>query len=259
MVTLYKSDIFHIYQCDTGYTDWSQIPDHANGDALDLAPGTIIPWDMQASSGTHDVFYAWAGNPTLGSCVRKLVGGAAPFENDVKPLLADANTTATNVNNMIWWMSYGDWATYPYTRNGVVAGNAVNSKLVAVANAADPMNPPQIPSDGNTNDDSYAILRTLYLVTKNGDADCRQTAGSAGTTCDNVGAAVYGTSPSAGKSGAIRQYVQWLCRLSTAQHTTDSVTGVNYKTEINSALGLEGFQPVLGTDRTTGYGCSVST
>lgn len=253
-VSLYKQDLINIYTC--AVTDWSAIPDHANGDALDLPAGTIIPWDMNTASGTRATFVSYLGSPTFGSCVRKLASGTAPFENDVKPLLADANTTAANVNNMIWWMSYGDWQTYPYTRDGPVAGaGTINSSLVPVANAG-PATNLQAPSAGNTNDGSYAILRFLYLVTKNTDADCVQTPGAAGA-CNNVGNAVYGAT--SGPGGAVRQFVSWLCHATTGQHTIDTVTGISYKTEINAALNFEGFQPVIGTDRTAGYGCTVAT
>ena len=240
--------------------NWNQIPGQA--------AGPIIPWDMNPSSGTTASFKTYLGSggsqAIFGACTRKLVGATpqvAPFENDVKPILADVGPDLTigtaddDENNYIWWMSSANWLTYPYTKNGfvngTVGGTPIISNVVTVEGT--------IPSEGTLFDSSYAIMRTVYHVTRNTDADCRQAPGTAGA-CDNVGAKVYGTT--LGKGGAVREFSQWLCRTSNAQHTTNITTGRGYRTEIVAALNAEGFQQLSGTVpglRTPGYACSVST
>lgn len=254
-VGLTKQDLKDIYQCVK--TDWSQFGQPA---------GPIIPWDMNSSSGTTASFKTFLDNVPFGACVQKLhPSNVAPFENDVKPILADPGADLTfdtaddNENNYIWWMSYGNWATYPYTKNGKVNGTgaAITSNLVAVPNAVD--GTLQTPDDGGIFNSTYGIMRTLFHVTRNTDADCRQTPGSAGT-CDNSGATVYGSSTA--KGGAVREFTQWLCRTSNAQHATNTVTGKGYRSEIVSALNAEGFQQLNGSVaglRTAGYACQVFT
>jgi ABC-type phosphate transport system substrate-binding protein len=259
-LSLTKQQLINIYTC--AVTDWSQLGQPA---------GPIIAWDMNTASGTRASFLTYlgiggAGQPALGSCVRKLnpVGGAAavgPFENDVKPILADSGPDLTlgtaddNENNYVWWMSYGNWTTYPYTANGTVNGTAggtpITSNLVTVDG--------QSPSAASIFNSTYTIMRTLFQVTRNTDADCRQAPGSAGA-CDNVGATVYGSS--LGKGGAVREFTQWLCRTSNAQQAVNPVTGRGYRTEVVGALNAEGFQQLSATVtglRTAGYACQVLT
>ncbi len=251
---LSKQDLFNMYSCLPGFTTWDKFTDATTGLKF-TDTDTVVPWDMNASSGTRSTFVTWMGNPTFGTCVRKLTTGIAPFENDVKPLLADTNVN-NNPNDFVWWMSFGDWKTYPYTNTGLSAntGTSVASNLVALTN--DYTVAPATPTAANTNNQTYPVLRTLYLVTKNTDADCVTTPGAAGA-CNNAADTVYGAT--SGPGGAVRQFVSWLCHPSSTSHTTDTVTGVNYKTEINSAIFAEGFQTVPAALRTSGYGCSVAT
>jgi ABC-type phosphate transport system substrate-binding protein len=262
-VSLTKQDLKDIYQCTK--TNWSDFGQPA-------AP--IIPWDMNSASGTAASFRTYLDNITYGACVRKLTSGVSPFENDVKPILADAGpdlilgNADDDENNYIWWMSFGNWLTYPYTKNGCANGQgtlnattgvqnctvaAVNSNLVSVAGA--------IPSEGNIFDGSYAITRTLYHVTREADADCNQVPGtdtSVGVVeCNNVGAEVYGADT--GKNGAVREFTEWLCRTSNNQHAISTVSGKGLRTEIVAALNAEGFQQVSPGSglRTAGYACQV--
>jgi ABC-type phosphate transport system substrate-binding protein len=240
--------------------NWSQIPGQA--------AGPIIPWDMNPSSGTTASFKTYLGSggsqAIFGACTRKLQGGTpqvAPFENDVKPILADAGPDATlgtaddDESNYIWWMSSANWLTYPFTKNGLVngtpGGTPIISNVVTVEGT--------VPTEGTLFDSSYAIMRTVYQVTRNADADCRQTPASAGA-CDNVGSNVYGSTLA--KGGAVREFTEFLCRTSNTQQAVNSVTGRGYRSEIVSALNAEGFQQLSGTVaglRTPGYACSVST
>jgi ABC-type phosphate transport system substrate-binding protein len=221
-VSLTKQNLIDIYTC--AVTDWS---------TLGGAPGTIIPWDMNSSSGTRATFASYIGVP-FGTCVRKLSTGIAPFENDVKPLLADANTTAANVNDMIWWQSFGNWQTYPYTKNGTVAGAPVNTNLVTVDTVA--------PSNATVTNGSYPILRSLFHVTKKADA-------ANGTAPDVTGA-------DAGAGGSVREFTRWICKPNTA-HATNVVTGRNQRTEIVLAINGEGFQQIPSALRTPGSLCVI--
>jgi ABC-type phosphate transport system substrate-binding protein len=259
-VSLTKQDLVDIYTC--AKTNWNQFGQPA---------GTIIPWDMNSASGTRATFFSYigvggAGQPAIGTCVRKLnpVGAAAaiaPFENDVKPLLADSGPDLTfgtaddNENNYLWWISFGDWITYPFTANGTVdgvAGNAaVSSNLVTVDGTS--------PDPNSIFNSTYAIMRTLFQVTRNTDADCRQSPGTLGI-CDNVAATVYGSTT--GKGGAVRNFTSFLCRTANNQHAVNPVTGRNYRVEVNNAVAAEGFQTLnAGVPglRTPGYSCQVFT
>jgi ABC-type phosphate transport system substrate-binding protein len=252
-IALTKTQLLDIYVNCT-LTDWSQVPGQP--------AGAIIPWDMNAASGTRAAFLTYLGVAALGPCVRKLSPSAvAPFENDVKPLLADAgpdgvvDTADDDENNYLWWISFGDWVKYPFTangfRNGVATNPAVASNLVTVDGTT--------PSTSSIFGSTYAIMRTLFQVARNTDADCVTPAGGAGA-CNNAANIVSGNS--LGKGGAVREFTQWLCRSNAATHTTNTVTGANYRNEIVAALNNEGFQQLstlVPGLRTPGYACQIIT
>ena len=277
---LTQAELQGIYNCSI--TDWGSIPQKdASGNAIPgsfYPAGPIIAWDMNAASGTRATLNAKV--PITGTCVRKLATGIAPFENDVKPLLADpgpdgaVNTADDDENNYIWWMSYGNWSKYPYTKNGCAngvgtynistlactGGTTVNGNLAYYNNVQ--------PGSGNILDNSYPFARVLYYITDNEDADCVQAASTAGA-CNNVGSQVYGKGSggtdglggSAGKSGAVRNFVEFLCKPNNSDFDNNPVTGRSYRLEINSALSAEGFSSIsaLAGDRTAGYACNVAT
>ncbi|MFF4341955.1 substrate-binding domain-containing protein [Kitasatospora sp. NPDC001540] len=85
---LTTQDLFDIYSCTAGKTDWSNFGGTA---------GTIKPYLPQISSGTRSFFLKAIGNPTLGSCV---VTG--PEENEGTDL-------ALNDNDVIFPYSVGHW------------------------------------------------------------------------------------------------------------------------------------------------------
>jgi ABC-type phosphate transport system substrate-binding protein len=252
-VSFTRQNLIDIYTCQPNADNWAD---------FGLPAGPIIPWSVNTNSGTYASFLTYLGNPTLGTCVRVLTTGVAPFENDVKPILADQGPVPgygpdDDENNYLIWMSTANWLTYPFTKNGFVDGN------LNPATANQPINSFQATIEGTTPSDAtlfnstYAIMRTVYHVTRNADADCRQTAGSAGP-CDNVGAEVYGADT--GKRGAVREFTEWMCRTSNTQHATNTVTGRGYRTEIVAAINAEGFQQLSSAVpglRTAGYACEV--
>jgi hypothetical protein len=64
---------------------------------------------------------------------------------------------------------------------------------------------------------------------------------------------------SGGNSGAIREYTRFMCRLSPSQQTTNPIDGVNYDTDITSAIKAAGFQIVPVAKRTFGSRCAVTS
>ncbi|MBI5087790.1 MAG: substrate-binding domain-containing protein [Actinobacteria bacterium] len=254
-------------------TNWNQLVD-CTGTPYPAAP--IIPWAMNSASGTNASFNAYIAPVSTATNGRKLnpvapSAAVAPFENDVKPLLADtgpdliANTADDEENNYIWWISYAAHATYPYVKNGCkdnigtysitsgtcTGGTLVTSNLAKVTSTATPT-AGILPNPGSINDGTYPIFRTIYHVTRNTDADCRTPAGSSGTC--TAGPEVAGTT--LGKGGAVREFTEWLCRSSNAQQATNPVTGRNYRVDIGLAIQAEGFQiaPIVN-----GYRCEIQT
>ncbi len=268
-VCMTQAQLIAIYANPPTITDWSQLQD-CNGAALSAGP--IIPWSMNTASGTNAVFNAYIAPSSSAVTGRKLFpSGVPPFENDVKPLLADpgpdgvAGNADDDDNNYLWWISYGSWATYPYTKSGVTneaTPVAITTSTVGIPTlnpvAGDPAY--TSPSAGSITSGKYGILRTLFHVTRNSQADCR-TVGSTTvptTACDNGTApTVFGAT--SGKGGAVREFTQWLCRTSNAQQTINPVTGQGYRSAIVTALNLEGFQQVPASRRTAGYACEVLT
>jgi ABC-type phosphate transport system substrate-binding protein len=250
-------------------TDWSQLTD-CTGAAYPAAP--IIPWAMNGASGTNASFNSFVAPTSTATNGRRLQAtNIAPFENDVKPLLADAGPDGVvgnaddEENNYLWWISNGDFVTYPFTKNGCKDGAGVYSpasNTCTLGGTVVASNPAAIgapgagilPSATTINNSTYPIVRTIYHVTRNTDADCITTPGVAGV-CNNAVDTVYGNTT--GTGGAVRQFTTWLCRATTAGHLINPVTGRNYRTEIVNSINAEGFQQTV--TNTTGYRCSVST
>jgi ABC-type phosphate transport system substrate-binding protein len=245
-------------------TNWNQLHD-CTGAAYPSAP--IIPWSMNTSSGTYATFKAYIAPIDPASNGRKLAGtSVGPFENDIKPILADQGPTAgygadDDETNAIWWMSYAAWLRYPYVKNGcqdgvgtydVSSGVCTGGTLVQTNLAKIGSTPATsvLPSGASINNGSYPISRTIYHVTRNIDADCN---GASGSTC-GAGPEVVGTT--SGKGGAVREFTEWLCRTSDAQQAKNPVTGNGYRTEIVGAINAEGFQQA---PLTNGYRCTIQT
>lgn len=249
-------------------TNWNQLTD-CNGAAYASAP--IIPWAMNSASGTNASFNSYIAPVSTATNGRKLVpvspaAAVAPFENDVKPLLADPGPDLVlgnaddDENNYIWWISYAAHLRYPYVKNGctdggvynVSAGTCATGTVVASNLAKVGATAPTavLPSATTINNNSYPITRTIYHVTRNVDADC---VGASGSTC-GTGPEVVGADT--GKRGAVREFTEWLCRATNAQQTVNPVTGQGYRTEILGAINAEGFQQA---PLTNGYRCAVQT
>jgi ABC-type phosphate transport system substrate-binding protein len=265
--------------------NWSQLK---NCSGVSYASAPIIPWAMNSASGTNGTFNTYIAPTSTATNGRRLKSNdQAPFENDIKPILADAGpdnivgNADDDENNYIWWMSGGNWSQYPYTKNGCIDGVGTYSPStglcsaggtpIASSNAAvsdtGTAGTYVLPSTGTINNSTYPIPRTLWHVTRNIDADCRQSAGTAGV-CDNVGDNVYSDTAAeatlvtnlpgytAAKGGAVREFTRWLCR--TASGALNPVTGRTALQDKNAALTAEGFAPTTSTN-SAGYRCEVAT
>jgi ABC-type phosphate transport system substrate-binding protein len=267
---LSANELFGIWNCTI--TQWSQIPE------LSITPGgpddgPIVPWQMQTSSGTFATFQTYIQNNATGvpagwspdgqACDRKLTSGTAPFENDVKPLINDpatigtTNTDPNNPSNWIWWSSFGVLSSFPFLANPVRGGTTFQT-FPAPVNG-------HLPSNSSVLGLTYPIDRTLYHVTKKGDADCPKT----GTACDfvnNPGPALPPpavgndfnvTGGTTGVSGAVREFTRFLCRPSAADQQVDPYLGGNYFTEITGAINSSGFTVVPASLKASGSRCQV--
>jgi ABC-type phosphate transport system substrate-binding protein len=270
-----------IWTC--GITQWSQIPE------LGITPGgpedgPIVPWTMNAKSGTHDTFEKdvqnGSGNANFhvntNSCDRELANGSFPFENDTKPILTDAQnnadlrvggltgtpaglsasaTSTQNPVNWIWFGSFGEMSTFTFKYKFTVNGTVYQAYPAPVQGF--------VPGNSNVGDGSYPLARELYIVTKFADADCPRTGVSPNATCDPTQYATGPALPTAGNdinvaggtgglSGAVREFVRFVCRNSAAQYPLDPYTGKNYSAEVSGAFTASGFTTIPLASRQIG-------
>lgn len=208
-IGLTKNQIQGIYNCTL--TNWNQIPGQA--------AGVIEPVGLNPSSGTKATFDAYLGfDANNGTCVKKLTSGIYPFENDVKPVLADANI---NEANAIWWMSFAEFSAFPYKRG--------TATIVPVDGLA--------PSTSNISNNAYSITRQIFHVTKNSITP-------QGSTSNLLG-------PDGGKQGAVRELTEFLCK-PAAEHTVNNYTGRTNYAELTAAYAATGFVRLPVAERTNG-------
>lgn len=209
VLSLSKAQIQGIYNCSIN--NWSQIAGQGSG--------VIEPIGLNPSSGTKATFDAYLGfDANNGACVKKLTSGIYPFENDVKPVLADANI---NEANAVWWMSYAEYSSFQYKRG--------NARVATVDGSA--------PSVSTISNNSYPITRQIFHVTKNSISPV-------GATADIAG-------PDGGKQGAVRELTEFLCK-PTAAHTVNNYTGRSNYAELTTAYNNTGFVRLPVAERTNG-------
>jgi ABC-type phosphate transport system substrate-binding protein len=274
------AELANIWNCT--YAKWSDVPSLGIV-AASAEDGPIVPWGMNASSGTYATFKDYLINngsagaaftPNAGVCDHKLTNGDYPFENDIKPILNDvlANgipadglpaglstdpNSKANPINWIWFGSFGELSAFKYKSSATVGGTAYTAYPAPVNGV--------LPSSSGIFNNTYPIGRTLYHVTLKGDADCPKTSGA----CDfngNVGPVINATTndlsvvgASSGTGGAVREFTRWLCRTGSARHAIDPYTGKNYVTEIGSAISGSGFTAVPNALKTPGSACLVQS
>ena len=239
VTSLTQAQVAGIYACTI--TTWNQI----TGNASDT--GTIHAYGMNDKSGTYSTFSdilvaAGGGAPNNGLCVEKLGTGASaayPFENDLKPVLADATAKGFVTSDIIWWGSFGEFKTYPYKSQGV-SNWSIDSGAGPVA-----------AQTGTIANDTYGITRFLYRVAKNA------TVGLTGTNAANT--VLSTTGATAGKAGAARRFIEFGCQpLSYFDATTalNPFFGTSYYADQTAAIERSGFQRVPGAQRNAGA-CKV--
>lgn len=218
---LTDQEIKDIYNCTK--TDWSQVGGGQMGS------GPIIPIGMNPDSGTYATFGTFLGSAANNqSCVVGLNGTKTtyPFENDVKQL--NENTWLNeHRGNAIWWMSASAWNAYPFKRQDAKL-NTVNGKS--------PINLSHVVTG------QYPITRFIYHVTRTADA------APVGSTDEVTG----GTS---GKSGAVREFTEFLCK-NTTRHGLNEYSGLSNSVELGKAYASTGFLAVPTNQRTNGV-CNV--
>jgi len=218
---LTKAQLQGIYNCTI--TTWDQI----TGNPAD-ANQTIEPVGMNASSGTYASFKSYLGfEPNAGACVKKLddPDGAGPqtaifpLENDLKPVI---NATNINDNNALTWMSWANYRAYSFKRQTAVAWT-VDSKTLSASTVSN---------------NTWPLTRFIYHVTKSADA------APDGAT-DNV------LGGDGGKSGAVREFTEFMCKVST-NHSVNEGSGLSNYDELTKAYSDTGFLRVPSTERTNG-------
>ena len=298
------TDLYNIWECH--YTTWGALPEYAAavaaGDPVPPSGAPIVPWSMNSNSGTYADFnnYVSANDgsqtftmddqaayynggtsadptPPTGKCGRELstTGNPLPLENDIKPLLNDVQNnqgglstdpmSTNNPANWIWAGSFGLLTAYPYLSQPSLFGNQYNTTPAPVAG--------KLPSTSAILAGTYPIPRILSVVTAKTDATCP--AGdttnpcnlSGGPTNDNGTTDLNVAGGTSGKSGAVREFVRFLCRnkaesqftvgTTTSGSPTDPFTGATAYNEIGAVISNSGFTLPPVATRSTGSNCDV--
>jgi ABC-type phosphate transport system substrate-binding protein len=208
-----KAQIQGIYNCSI--TTWDQI----TGAPAD-AGKVIQPVGLNPASGTKATFQSYLGfDPNAGACVKKLSNGQFPFENDLKPVLADAGIDTANA---IWWMSFAEWKSYPYKRQSAQFWQVDGKSLTNATISAN----------------TWPITRFIYHVAKK-------------TTVDAAAGTETFTGATGGAQGGVRELTRFLCSTST-NHNPNDFTGLSNYDELTAIYASTGFIRVPTLERTNG-------
>jgi len=213
------------------------------GQLLGTAETTPVHfYGMQSSSGTYNTMVNYLGtDPDSTHALKLTATGGFPFENDLKPIIADATTNGYALNSILWWGSFGELKTYSYKAQ---AANFAKVEGVTLSNSTVSLG-------------TYPITRFLYHVTLKTQADTVE--GPAEQ--DNLGTLTGATT---GVNGAVRQFTQFLCEDSgwytgaTDNAALNPFNGHNYYDDITTTVGNSGFQRVPDAARNAGA-CHVDT
>lgn len=208
-----KAQIVGIYNCSI--TNWFQI----TGNSSDVGK-VIQPVGMNPSSGTKATFDTYLGfDANSGPCVKKLQNGAFPTENDAKQI---TNDPTIDLNNAVWWSSYGEFRAYGYKRQ--------SGKSWSVDGVS--------PSSATISNNTYSITRFIYHVTPK-----TSVTGTPGT--ENL------TGADGGKAGAVREFTRFLCK-TPANHDLNDFSGLSNYDELSGIYSSTGFIRLPSTERTNG-------
>ena len=260
--TFTKQQLENIYSCNGTRSDAQGSGLYSYQDLFGGSDTTLIhPYGMNSSSGTFatfDTFVAPNPSPTAApgtNCVEAIGNYANPpfpagtdyaFENDAKPVLADATAKGINHNGVLWWGSFGVLQTYQFKRQGATFWSIDGDN-------AGP-NPAVAPQTGTIGDNTYPITRQLYR----GVLDSTMT--TTGTNGSNL--VLSTTGATADQAGAARGFVEWTCQPNSyfATAPVNPNNNKSYFTEITGAIEAEGFQRVPAVTGERNFGaCSVGT
>lgn len=263
------------------------------GGSLDVATVANFPATgsitVPTSSGTATLSYTSTTASPASFNGLAIVSGTGTATVSTGTWVQDAAglDSPQNPTNWIWFGSFGLLSEFPYlaqsstgvtTANGVVAfasaPNAVSNTTASTGT---------LPSQGVIQAGTYPIERILSIVTKKADADCplsttdvcNFTQGvNPGPTNGNGVADIQVNGGVSGKSGAIREFVRFLCRAATGSVAAgtnvapnDPYTGVTMSSaatgtggEIDTvAVEGSGFRPVPVSSRSPGSPCDVKS
>jgi hypothetical protein len=221
-------------------------------------------------------------NPT-GVTMPQCTGAPAGIVADV--------TSCQDPANWIWWGSFGLMGSHSFLSTPTIGATTYNITPFAVADfgtsggqraaitcgqngttlepctatSPPPVGPPEagtgvLPGTGSFGLTTYALTRDLYIATPKASADCPLN-GATPAACDLTGTASGGqqgdiqvTGASGGSGGAVREFVRFVCRLTTGttQQSNDPFNNKNYTTEITSALQANGFIRVPAQNASNG-------
>jgi ABC-type phosphate transport system substrate-binding protein len=217
-------------------TNWSQIPGQA--------AGVIHAYGMNTASGTYATFKTWLGaepNKVTGGVGQgeALANGTYPFENDMKPVIADATVRGWNPNDTIWWASYGEMTTFGYKKQtaNFWTLDGIGAETASIAS------------------DTYPLTRFLYRITPRASVDLT------GTNGRNLVLSTSGAS--GGKAGAVRRFTEFTCQPASFFDAAGATTALNpyngdtYFNGVGNAIANNGFQRVPSLQRTAGA-CRVN-
>lgn len=208
-----RAQLQGIWNCTI--TTWDQI----TGKTAD-AGKVIEPIGLNPSSGTKSTFQSYLGfDPNAGTCVKKLSSGQYPFENDLKPVLADAGI---NHANAIWWMSYAEWKSYSHKRQSAVYWQIDGISL----------------TNNTIGNNTWPISRYIYHVAKKATIEA---APGTETFTGAVG----------GAQGAVREMTRFICS-SNPRHNPNDYSGKSNYLEMTDIFSETGFIRVPVNERTNG-------
>lgn len=233
-VSLTVSQIERIFSGAGGgcASDWSVL---GNPGGL---TGAITPYGLQTGSGTYQAFDSLiTGDPN--ACANALAAptcnaGAGTctttrilFENNTAPIDGGVGTDGVTYKQpldrttAIWWGSAGSLSV-----DKVSKGSAAYFQVAT-----------KLPDLGNILDNTYPLVRKLWMVNKKLDMSFSAPLGSAVNTAASVAPrGIAGNPGYTGAAGAAYNYRNWLCR--NGGHASSPK---NYNTEISNAITASGF------------------
>jgi ABC-type phosphate transport system substrate-binding protein len=218
---------------------------------------TIRVYGMNTTSGTYGTFKGFIGvDPDGFSCDNKVATlGDYPFENDFKPVVADANSKTYNLSDVIWFGSLGELLTYPYKADGANLWPIVDStgQTVTPDKSNIQINPANISNPALPH--PYPLRRYLFRAVLKADLDF---SGVPGGNAQLVPGGNVNAITVTGSHGAAADYALWGCQPTSyfdaagTNTALDPYTGATYATEVNGAITNDGFQRIPGVDRRFG-------